>query len=133
MCLTLKIFVFNETNVIICPLKHQDRANTLFKQVHEGKSLRGRSNDAISAACLYMACRQEQVPRTYKGNYPHLLFQKFGAIFAEICAVSRSSKKDIGRTFKLILKFLETSVELITSGDFMVRNQLQEYSQSHLL
>ena len=46
----------------------QDRGNLLFKQVHEGKSLKGRSNDAISSACLYIACRQEGVPRTFKGN-----------------------------------------------------------------
>ncbi|KAK2179753.1 hypothetical protein NP493_474g04006 [Ridgeia piscesae] len=82
-----------------------DRGNMLFKQVHEGKSLKGRSNDAIASACLYIACRQEGVPRTFK----------------EICAVSKVSKKDIGRVFKLILKTLETSVELITTGDFMSR------------
>ncbi|CAB3368520.1 Hypothetical predicted protein [Cloeon dipterum] len=82
-----------------------DRANNLFKQVHDGKNLKGRSNDAISSACLYIACRQEGVPRTFK----------------EICAVSKVSKKEIGRCFKLILKALETSVDLITTGDFMSR------------
>jgi transcription initiation factor TFIIB len=82
-----------------------ERANVLFKQVHEKKSLRGRNNDAIASSCLYLACRQEQVPRTFK----------------EICAVSKISKRDIGRVFKLILKTLETSVELITTGDFMSR------------
>ncbi|XP_064616587.1 transcription initiation factor IIB-like [Liolophura sinensis] len=82
-----------------------DRANTLFKQVHEGKTLKGRSNDAIASACMYIACRQEGVPRTFK----------------EICAVSKISKKDIGRVFKMILKTLETNVELITTGDFMSR------------
>lgn len=65
----------------------------------------GRSNDAIASACLYIACRQEGVPRTFK----------------EICAVSKISKKEIGRCFKLILKALETSVDLITTGDFMSR------------
>ena len=40
---------------------------------------------------------------------------------AEICAVSKVSKKEIGRVFKLILKTLETNVELITTGDFMVK------------
>lgn len=39
---------------------------------------------------------------------------------AEICAVSRVSKKEIGRVFKLIVKTLETNVELITTDDFMV-------------
>lgn len=82
-----------------------DRANTLFKQVHEQKSLKGRSNDAIAAACLCIACRQEGVPRTFK----------------EICAISKVSRKEIGRCFKLILRALETSVDLITSGDFMSR------------
>ncbi|CAK8673640.1 transcription initiation factor IIB-like [Clavelina lepadiformis] len=82
-----------------------DRSNKLFKQVYESKSLKGRSNDAISAACLYIACRQEGVPRTFK----------------EICAISRISKKEIGRSFKLIVKNLETNVDVITSGDFMSR------------
>lgn len=82
-----------------------DRAQVLFKQVQDTKVLKGRSNDAIAAACLYLACRQETVPRTFK----------------EICAVSRVSKKEIGRVFKLIVKTLETNVELITTDDFMSR------------
>merc|ERR1711997_13583 len=82
-----------------------DRANALFKKVHDGKNLRGRSNDAISSACLYIACRQEGVPRTFK----------------EIVAVSTVSKKEIGRCFKLILKAHDTNVEIITTGDFMHR------------
>jgi len=83
-----------------------DRANVLFKMVSDGKNLKGRSNDAIAAACLYIACRQEGVPRTFK----------------EIVAVSTVSKKEIGRCFKLILKAHEgTSVELITTADFMSR------------
>ena len=47
------------------------------------------------------------------------LFEFF--FLLEICAVSRISKKEIGRCFKLILKALETSVDLITTGDFMSR------------
>jgi len=52
-----------------------------------------------------------------KGNF----LSDASAWFVEICAVSKVSKKEIGRVFKLILKNLETSVELITTGDFMVR------------
>ena len=47
--------------------------------------------------------------------------------FSEICAVSKISKKEIGRVFKLILKNLETNVELITTGDFMVRKIITMY------
>jgi transcription initiation factor TFIIB len=87
------------------PKSISDRANSLFKMVHDGRSLKGRSNEAISAACLYIACRQEGVPRTFK----------------EIVAVSTVSKKEIGRCFKLILKAHDTNVEIITTGDFMHR------------
>merc|ERR1711981_741791 len=73
--------------------------------VHDGRNLKGRANDAIAAACLYIACRQEGVPRTFK----------------EIVAVSTVSKKEIGRCFKLILKAHDTNVEIITTGDFMHR------------
>jgi len=82
---------------------HKAKAN--FKEVYEGKTLKGRSNDAIAAACLYIACRQESVPRTFK----------------EVCAISRVSKKEIGRCFKLIIKTMEKSVNVITSADFMAR------------
>lgn len=95
----------NMADRISLPKTIVDRANLVFKQVHDGKNLKGRSNDAIASACLYIACRQEGVPRTFK----------------EICAISKVSKKEIGRCFKLILKALETSVDLITTGDFMSR------------
>ncbi|XP_066965289.1 transcription initiation factor IIB [Macrobrachium rosenbergii] len=97
--------IANMADKINLPKAIVDRANVLFKQVHDGKNLKGRSNDAIASASLYIACRQEGVPRTFK----------------EICAVSKISKKEIGRCFKLILKALETQVDLITTGDFMSR------------
>ncbi|KAI6221832.1 General transcription factor TFIIB [Aphelenchoides fujianensis] len=83
----------------------QDQAAKIYKDVLDSKALRGRNNEAQAAACLYIACRKEGVPRTFK----------------EICAVSRVSKKEIGRCFRLIVKCLETSLEQITSADFMSR------------
>jgi len=97
--------ISNMSDRINLPRTIIDRANNLFKMVSDGKNLKGRANDAIAAACLYIGCRQEGVPRTFK----------------EIVAVSTVSKKEIGRCFKLILKAHDTSVELITTGDFMSR------------
>jgi transcription initiation factor TFIIB len=90
---------------ISLPRSIQDRAAKRFKEVLESKALRGKSNEAQAAACLYIACREEGVPRTFK----------------EICAVSKVSKKEIGRCFRLITKTLETNLDLITSADFMSR------------
>ncbi|TNN17810.1 Transcription initiation factor IIB [Schistosoma japonicum] len=48
------------------PESISDHADLLFKQVHEAKNLRACSNDVILNACLYMACHQEVLPRTFK-------------------------------------------------------------------
>ncbi|KAG6547635.1 hypothetical protein Mapa_011084 [Marchantia paleacea] len=90
----------------------KDRANEIYKKVEDLKSIRGRSQDAILAACLYIACRQEDKPRTFK----------------EICSVANgASKKEIGRATKFIVKQLEEemgmSMEMgtIHAGDFLRR------------
>uniref|UniRef100_F1L3J2 Transcription initiation factor IIB n=1 Tax=Ascaris suum TaxID=6253 RepID=F1L3J2_ASCSU len=83
----------------------EDNAAKVFRDVLDSKALKGKNNEAQAAACLYIACRKEGVPRTFK----------------EICAASRVSKKEIGRCFKLIIKSLETNLEQITSADFMSR------------
>ena len=41
---------------------------------------------------------------------------------SEICAVSKVSKKEIGRCFKLIKRAVETKVGQVVSTDFMVRS-----------
>ena len=66
------------------------RAKLRFKEVYESKCLRNRSVPGIAAACLFIACREEQVPRSFK----------------EIVEVSRVEKKDIGKFFKVIIKNL---------------------------
>ena len=45
----------------------KDRSNEIYKKVEDSKSIRGRNQDAILAACLDIACRQEDKPRTVKG------------------------------------------------------------------
>ena len=68
-----------------------DCALSLFKKCYEDKCVRGRSHEAVAAACLYIACRQEGAQRTIK----------------EICAISGTvSKTAIGRCFSLIVKRL---------------------------
>ncbi|KAJ6797678.1 putative transcription initiation factor IIB [Iris pallida] len=70
----------------------KDRANEIYKKVEDLKSIRGRNQDAILAACLYIACRQEDKPRTVK----------------EICSVANgATKKEIGRAKEYIVKQLE--------------------------
>ncbi|KAL9237956.1 hypothetical protein vseg_012444 [Gypsophila vaccaria] len=90
----------------------KDRASEIYKKVEDQKSSRGRNQDAILAACLYIACRQEDKPRTVK----------------EICSVANgATKKEIGRAKEYIVKQLEVemgqAVDMgtIHAGDFLRR------------
>ncbi|GKE30587.1 transcription initiation factor IIB-2, partial [Tanacetum coccineum] len=91
----------------------KDRANEIFKKVEDQKkSSGGRKQDATLAACLYVACRLEDKPRTVK----------------EICsAANGATKKEIGRAKEYIVKQLElemgqsVEMETIHAGDFMRR------------
>ncbi|CAL9031180.1 unnamed protein product [Prunus brigantina] len=88
----------------------KDRANEIYKKVEDQRPLRGRNQDAVVAACLYIACRQENKPRTVK----------------EICsAVSGASKKEIGRAKEFIWKHLEVEIGqeigTIHAGDYLRR------------
>ncbi|GAA5825979.1 hypothetical protein JCM11251_000076 [Rhodosporidiobolus azoricus] len=70
-----------------------DTTKMLFKRVDEEKVLKGKSEAAIIAACIFIACRQGRVPRTFK----------------EIVALTNVSKKEIAAAFKQIDKLFDTS------------------------
>jgi len=82
-----------------------DKAGSLFKRVHQLRKLKGRGQDTICAAVLYIACRQESVPRAFK----------------EVVAVSERSLKQVSRCFSLIKNELTLELETATSNDFMAR------------
>ncbi|KZF19780.1 cyclin-like protein [Xylona heveae TC161] len=66
-----------------------DTAKHLFKIVDDAKAFKGKSNEAVIAGCIFIACRQCKVPRTFR----------------EIYALTKVSKKEIGRIFKSLEKF----------------------------
>jgi len=88
------------------------RAKLRFKNVYEAKCLRNRSVAAISAACIFIACREEGVERSFK----------------EVVSISRVPKKEIGRCFKIIISNLpelagakNKSNDVVTPTAFMDR------------
>lgn len=82
-----------------------DTAKQLYKRVEDEKLLRGKSSDAIIAACIFIACRQEKVGRTFR----------------EICALTRVPKKEIGRCYKTLQAKLQTNTSIMNSEDLMSR------------
>jgi len=90
--------------------KHiSEAAKHIFKLVDEKKALKGKPQEAIIAGCIFIACRQSGVPRTFR----------------EIHTLTRVGKKDIGKVFKLLEAFLQKHKEDATEGGLPT---IQEYN-----
>ncbi|TKA63020.1 hypothetical protein B0A49_11424 [Cryomyces minteri] len=66
-----------------------DTAKHLYKLTDDAKAFKGKSTDALIAGCIFIACRQNGVPRTFR----------------EVFELTKVSKKEIGKTFKALEKF----------------------------
>ncbi|KAK4226683.1 cyclin-like protein [Podospora fimiseda] len=66
-------------------------AKHIYKLVDDNKALKGKSQEAIIAGCIFIACRQTGAARTFR----------------EIYSLTKVSKKEIGRVFKQLEAFLQ--------------------------
>ena len=85
----------------------EKRACELLDDIEERRLLRsgGTTVSEVTAACLFVACRQQGVPCTYK----------------EICALTKLKKKQLSRTVRFVSKSLNVGLDPITSEDFIDR------------
>ena len=98
-------------DAVSIPKNVSDTAKHLFKIVDDAKAMKGKSQESIIAGCIFIACRQCGVPRTFR----------------EVYALTKVSKKEIGRTFKALEKFfnqdsLGKKALAAASGKFGVHN-----------
>ncbi|BFZ20126.1 hypothetical protein BsWGS_23165 [Bradybaena similaris] len=77
----------------------------LYKDVHKLTPLRTYSRNTLMATCMYIACRQEGVPRTIK----------------EICGVTDVSSQDMKNAITISTKYLEIRLPAQTPEDYMDR------------
>ncbi|KAK4493844.1 hypothetical protein PRZ48_015029 [Zasmidium cellare] len=71
------------------PTNVSDTAKYLFKDADESKIFKGKSQEALIAGCVFLACRRNQVPRSFR----------------EVMELTKVSKKEIGRIFKMLEQF----------------------------
>ncbi|KAF1947792.1 cyclin-like protein [Clathrospora elynae] len=67
-----------------------DTAKQFFKSTDDAKLFKGKSQDAIIAGCIFIACREHKQSRS----------------FLEVYKMTNVSKKEVGRTYKLLEAFL---------------------------
>lgn len=74
-----------------------EKAAYIYRKALERKLVRGRSITTIMAAALYAACRDREIPRTLK----------------DLAAVSNVKKKDIARSYRLLLKEMNIQMPVV--------------------
>lgn len=87
------------------PRTVRETAAMIYRKAVLKKLIRGRSIEVVSAAALYAACRQCNVPRTLD----------------EISNASSMSRKDIGRTYRYITRELGLKLMPTSPQDYIPR------------
>jgi len=87
------------------PRTVKEAAAVLYRRALEHKLIRGRSIEAMIAACVYAACRLRHVPRTLD----------------EIAHHSRINRKELGRCYRLLLRELDVRIPIASPTDFIPR------------
>tara|TARA_R110002003_G_scaffold121_29_gene10894 strand:- start:1160 stop:2257 length:1098 start_codon:yes stop_codon:yes gene_type:complete len=73
-----------------------ETAKLLFRVTDDAKLFKGKSQDAIIAGCIFIACRNHGQQRSFR----------------EIFKMTNVSKKEVGRTFKALESFLQKNQKL---------------------
>jgi transcription initiation factor TFIIB len=87
------------------PTVVRDEASRVYRFVLQRGLVRGRSMESVIAACIYAACRSYNIPRTLD----------------EIAAASDVPRKEIGRTYRFIIRKLGIKVKPSSPKDYISR------------
>ena len=83
----------------------RDEASRVYNFVLQRGLVRGRSMESVIAACIYSACRSYDIPRTLD----------------EIANASDVERKEIGRTYRFIIRKLGIKVNPSSPKDYISR------------
>ena len=93
------------SSTLSLPRNVRETAAMIYRKAARSKLTRGRTIEGITAAVLYAACRQCNVPRTLE----------------EISGVAQMKKKEIGRNYRNISHKLELKLLPTTPQDYISR------------
>lgn len=83
----------------------RDEASRVYNFVLQRGLVRGRSMESVIAACVYAACRSYNIPRTLD----------------EISIASEVERKEIGRTYRFIIRKIGIKVKPSSPKDYISR------------
>lgn len=83
----------------------RETAAVIYRKAVKQNMIRGRSIEGVVAGSIYAACRITNVPRTLD----------------EIASVTRVKKKEIGRTYRIMSRFLKLNIMPSKPDDYVNR------------
>jgi len=83
----------------------REEASRVYTLVLQRGLVRGRSMESVVASCIYAACRTYQIPRTLD----------------EISVASEVERKEIGRTYRFIMRKLRITIRASNPKDYISR------------
>mgnify|MGYP001580774752 CR=1 FL=1 len=83
----------------------RDEASRVYNFILQRGYVRGRSMESVIAACIYAACRSYSIPRTLD----------------EIAGASDVERKEIGRTYRFIMRKMGIKVKPSSPKDYISR------------
>lgn len=87
------------------PRNVREGASMIYRSVVENGLTRGRSTECSTASAIYISCRQYGVPRT----------------LLEIAGVTKHKKKEIGKSYRKIVKSLGIHLPPVNAIDYIPR------------
>ncbi|MBS3073267.1 transcription initiation factor IIB [Candidatus Pacearchaeota archaeon] len=83
----------------------KEEASRIYNLVLQRGLVRGRSMESVVSACIYASCRSYNIPRTLD----------------EISAASDVERKEIGRTYRFIIRKLDFKITPSNPKDYIAR------------
>ena len=83
----------------------KDEASRIYHLVLQRGFVRGRSMESVISACIYAACRVYNIPRTLD----------------ELSVASDVERKEIGRTYRFIIRKLDLKINPSNPKDYIAR------------
>jgi transcription initiation factor TFIIB len=98
------------TNHLNLPKNILETASVIYRKAVKNRLIRGRSIQGVTAAAIYVACRQCGVARTLE----------------DISQASSMSKKEVGRSYRFLIKELHYFIKPVKPSQYITKfcNQL---------
>ena len=92
-------------NNLNLPKNILETASVIYRKAVKERLTRGRSIQGITAAAIYLACRQCKLPRTLE----------------EIAQASNMNKKEVGRSYRFLIKNLNYPIPLVRPSQYIAK------------